>query len=189
MSEWSPDTRRVLRAYLRAIGAAEPLQRELAHRHGVAIGDVHALRVLRDLGEVPISRLGAALAVKPSSATNLVDRLEAAGLVARGSDPADRRMTTLRVTDRGHEALGDRALFESSGLVRRVERLAIGERLLLATLLERMLENRPGEASDEEAALASEPSAGSVATTGSVATAGRRTHTDRGSVQSAVSAR
>ena len=152
VSEWYPDTRRVLRAYLRAVASAEPLQRELARTYGVALGDLHALRRLRDLGDVPISRLGAALAIKPSSATNLVDRLEAAGLVERGADPADRRVTTLHLTARAHEALGDRALFESSGLVRRVERLTPGERLQLATLLERLLEPEPGEGADLEGA-------------------------------------
>lgn len=150
MSEWSPDTRRALRAYLRAVALADPLQRELAHTYGVTLGDLHALRLLRDLGEVPINRLGGALGLKPSSATNLVDRLEAAGLVERGADPADRRITTLRLTPRAHEALGDRALFESSGLVRRVERLTPGERLLLATLLERLLEGWPADDADPD---------------------------------------
>jgi DNA-binding MarR family transcriptional regulator len=143
--DWSPETRRALRAYIRAVALADPLQRDLARTYGVALGDLHALRLLRDLGEAPISRLGARLELKPSSATNLVDRLEAAGLVTRGTDPADRRVTTLALTPRAHEALGDRALVESSGLVRRVERLAPGERLLLASLLERLLEPEPGE--------------------------------------------
>jgi DNA-binding MarR family transcriptional regulator len=150
VSEWSPDTRRVLRAYLRAIAVAEPLERELARRYGVALGDVHSLRLLRDLGEVPISRLSAALCIKASRATNLVDRLEGAGLVERGADPADRRVTTLRLTARAQEALGDQALFESSDLARHVERLTPAERLLLATLLERMLERRPEDHAEPE---------------------------------------
>jgi DNA-binding MarR family transcriptional regulator len=141
VSEWSPDTRRVLRAYLRAVALADPLQRELARTYGVALGDLYALRLLRDLDAAPINRLGAALGLKPSSATKLVDRLEGAGLVERGDDPADRRVTTLRLTPRALEALGDRALFESTGLVRRVERLSSGEQLLLASLLERLLES------------------------------------------------
>ncbi len=166
MSEWSPETRRALRAYLRAVALADPLQRELARTYGVTLGDLHALRLLRDLGEVPINRLGAELGRKPSSATNLVDRLEAAGLVERGADPADRRITSLRLTPRAHEALGDRALFESSGLVRRVERLTPDERLLLATLLERLLE--PGPEDDAEPDETPAPR-----TTQSLAAAGR----------------
>lgn len=159
MVEWSPDTRRVLRAYLHAIAVAEPLQRELARRYGVAVGDLGALRALRDIGEAPISRLAAALRIRPSNATNLVDRLEGAGLVARGADPSDRRVTTLRLTDRAREALGDRALFEASGLPQRAERLSGGERLLLATLLERMLEQDPEADAEHEA----DPTAGPVA--------------------------
>ena len=148
MYEWSDETRRVLRAYLRAVAAATPLQQELARRYGIALGDVHALRVVRDIGEVPISRVCGALGIRPSNATNLVDRLEAAGLIERRVDPGDRRLTVVAVTARGQEALGDRALFASSDLVRGVERLTTGERFQLATLLERMLE---GAARDPDA--------------------------------------
>lgn len=143
MADWSPETRRVLRAYLDAVALAEPLQRELARTYGVALGDLHALRLLRDLGTVPIGRFGAALQLHPSSTTNLVDRLEGAGLVERGADPSDRRVTLLRLTERASDALGDRALVESSGLVARIERLGPGERIQLTTLLERLLEPGP----------------------------------------------
>ncbi len=145
MSEWSPETRRVLRAYLRAVASGEPLQRELARRYSLSLADLHALRALRDLGEVPISRLGAALGIRPSNATNLVDRLETAGLVERGADPADRRVTVLRLTPRARTALSDREVLASSGLSDRVERLTPAERLELASLLERVLEPGPHE--------------------------------------------
>ncbi len=143
MADWSADTRRALRAYLAAVALADPLQRELARTYGVALGDLHALRLLRDLGEVPINRLSAALSIKPSNSTKLVDRLEGAGLVERVADPADRRVTALRLTERANDALSDRSLVESSGLVARIERLAPGERLQLAALLERLLERGP----------------------------------------------
>jgi DNA-binding MarR family transcriptional regulator len=149
MGEWSPDTRRVLRAYLDAVAMAEPLQRELARMYGVALGDLHALRLLRDLGTVPIGRLGSVLQLHPSSATNLADRLEGAGLVERSADPSDRRVTLLRLTARASDALGDRALLESSGLVARIERLSPGERQQLATLLERLLEHGADEATPD----------------------------------------
>jgi hypothetical protein len=61
VDELSSDTRRVLRAHLRAVAAAEPLQRQLARTYDLALGDFHALRLLHDLGPMPIGRLGAAL--------------------------------------------------------------------------------------------------------------------------------
>jgi DNA-binding MarR family transcriptional regulator len=140
VAEWSPETRRMLRAYLDAAALAEPLQRELARTYGVALGDLRALRLLRDLGTVPIGHLGAALQVRPSSATSLADRLEGAGLVERSADPSDRRVTLLSLTERAADALGDRALVEGSGLVARLERLPPGERLQLASLLESLLQ-------------------------------------------------
>jgi DNA-binding MarR family transcriptional regulator len=157
MGEWSPDTRRVLRAYLDAAALAEPLQRELARMYCVALGDLHALRLLRDLGTVPIGRLGSVLQLHPSSATNLVDRLEGAGLVERSADPSDRRVTLLRLTARASDALGDHALVENSGLVARIERMSPGERLQLATLLERLLERRLEPGSTEGAATDETP--------------------------------
>lgn len=160
MADWSPDTRRALRAYLAAVALADPLQRELARTYGVALGDLHALRLLRDLGEVPINRLSAALSIKPSNATKLVNRLEGAGLVERIADPADRRVTALRLTERASDALSDRSLVESSGLVASIERLAPGERLQLAALLERLLERGPQavEATPEPTDAARTPS-------------------------------
>ncbi len=169
MPDWSADTRRLLRAYLRAIALAEPLQRELARRYGVALADMHALRVLRDMGCTPISRFGAVLSLKPSSATNLVDRLESAGLVERVPDGTDRRVTGVRVTPLGEGALDDRSLFESSGLVARVERFEPADRRQLAGLLERMLEAMPEEVATEHEAPAPAPAPRDEA----VATAGR----------------
>ncbi len=138
MAEFTPETRRLVRAYLHAVAVAEPLQRELARRYGLAIGDIHALRVLRDRGRLPISHLGAAVGVKPSNATNLVDRLEAAGLVVRSADGTDRRVTSVCLTSLAEEALSDRDLVESTGLVARFERLTAVERLQLAALLEQI---------------------------------------------------
>jgi DNA-binding MarR family transcriptional regulator len=138
MEAWTPEVRRVVRAYLRAVAAAEPFQRELARRYGLAIGDIGALRVLRDRGDLAISQLGGVLCMKASTATNLVDRLERAGLVGRGVDPADRRVTKVSLTPLAMEALGDHALVEEAGLIARMERLSREEQLELASLLERI---------------------------------------------------
>ncbi|MCA1724382.1 MAG: hypothetical protein LC748_09095 [Thermomicrobia bacterium] len=50
------DEDRALIAYVRAVILAEPLQLAILEKHGVRLAGLRALRVLRDLGTVPISR-------------------------------------------------------------------------------------------------------------------------------------
>jgi DNA-binding MarR family transcriptional regulator len=147
-----PRGRRVLRAYLRAVALAEPLQRELAARHGISLGDLHAVRVLARQGEVPISGFGAEIGVPRSTVTNLVDRLERAGLVDRRPSATDRRVTLVTLTRAGREAVEDTQLIRRSRVAAQLLSLEPGAQVLLAELLEQVISNpadpRP---SDEEA--------------------------------------
>jgi MarR family transcriptional regulator, 2-MHQ and catechol-resistance regulon repressor len=66
--------------------------------------------VLSRLHQAPGTRLRMVditrqLCVSKSGVTQLVDRLEEAGLVVRESCTSDRRLTYARLTDRGEEAL------------------------------------------------------------------------------------
>ena len=135
----SPIQRRMLRAFLRAVALAEPLQRELAASHGISLGDLYAVRVLARLGEVPVSRYGAELGIARSTITNLVDRLERVGLVARTSSPGDRRVTLVRLTVAGRDAMEARARFAESDVARRILTLEEAEQVALSEILERLL--------------------------------------------------
>ncbi|MDQ3931648.1 MAG: MarR family transcriptional regulator [Actinomycetota bacterium] len=59
------------------------------------------LLVLRGSGPVVQRRLSQALRCTPRHVTNLVDDLEAAGLVVRRPHPTDRRATLVELTERG----------------------------------------------------------------------------------------
>ncbi len=131
-------TRRMFAAFFRAAALAEPLQREIAARHGIALADLHALRVLELAGAIPVSGLGAELGLARSSATNLVDRLERAGLVDRSTLPGDRRVTLVRPSAAGYAALESFAVVRESDLVRRLLRLDDDDRAAFADLLERI---------------------------------------------------
>jgi DNA-binding MarR family transcriptional regulator len=131
-------TRRMFAAFLRAAALVEPLQREIAARHGIALADLHALRVLEVSGPVPVSRLGAELGLARSSATNLVDRLERAGLVDRATSPDDRRVTLVCPSAAGLAALESFAIVRDSDMTRRLLTLDEAERTALADLLERI---------------------------------------------------
>ena len=150
----SASERRTLRAFLRAFTLVEPLQRELAASHGISLGDLYAVRVLARLGEVPVSRYGAELGVPRSTITNLVDRLEHAGLVARVASPSDRRVTLVRLTETGQDAVEARTRISDSDVGRGILALDATDQTTLAELLERVVASQ----SEQDGAGASDPS-------------------------------
>lgn len=52
-------------------------------------------------GGLPMGKIGTRLQVHPTSVTNLVDRLERAGLVERRAHPTDRRAVIAEITQEG----------------------------------------------------------------------------------------
>jgi DNA-binding MarR family transcriptional regulator len=93
----------LVRTYGTAVRAIEALLRPL----GLTFSRFEILLVLSFArsGALPIMRLRDVLMVHGSSVTYLVDRLEAAGLVARASQPADRRVSLVKITDAGRDCV------------------------------------------------------------------------------------
>lgn len=80
---------------------------------GLSMSKLGVLTQLVEAGEpLPLSELAARLSCVRSNMTQLVDRLEADGLVRRVDDPADRRSVLAAVTRLGEErqVLGAREL-------------------------------------------------------------------------------
>lgn len=73
----------------------------------VTVSQFRLLRTLDGLGRVPSSTLATALRTAASSVTRLVDKLAAAGFVARGSDANSRSIVTVEVTNAGHAVVTD----------------------------------------------------------------------------------
>jgi DNA-binding MarR family transcriptional regulator len=91
---------------------------------GLSLPKLLALKALADAGDsLPLGQLAERLSCVKSNITQLVDRLEADGLVARQPDPGDRRARLAVLT-----AAGRKACQEGS----RIQHDA--ERALLATL-------------------------------------------------------
>lgn len=76
-----------------------------AGRQDLSLTSVATLSSIDRQGPQRITTLAAAQAVSQPSMTQLVQRLEQRGLVARGSDPADGRVALVSVTDQGRAAL------------------------------------------------------------------------------------
>jgi DNA-binding MarR family transcriptional regulator len=56
-------------------------------------------------GALPLSKIGERLMVHPTSVTNTIDRLEAAGLVRRQPNPKDGRGRLAEITDAGRDVV------------------------------------------------------------------------------------
>src|SRR6266487_6131059 len=100
------DTERTgLFAVLHASGVLETRVESKLSDVGLSIAKLAALHVLAGAGEsLPLGQLAERLSCVKSNVTQLVDRLEADGLVSRAADPADRRSWLAVLTDKGRHA-------------------------------------------------------------------------------------
>lgn len=67
----------------------------------VSLPQFRLLLIAAGLGRVPSSRIASAAMMPASSVTRLADKLEAAGLLRRGTDPRSRSIVTIEVTEAG----------------------------------------------------------------------------------------
>jgi DNA-binding MarR family transcriptional regulator len=106
---------------------------------GLSLAKLQALKALADAGgSVPLGQLAERLACVKSNITQLVDRLEADGFVARESHPKDRRTRLAVLT-----AAGRKACTEGTRLMQESERNLLGtlsrdEARQLGSLLEKI---------------------------------------------------
>lgn len=89
----------LMRAHQIALSRAEALLKP----HDITFARYETLMLLHfsRRQSLPMSVLGSRLQVHQTSVTNAVDRLEAAGLVARRPHPEDRRSTLVEITPAG----------------------------------------------------------------------------------------
>jgi DNA-binding MarR family transcriptional regulator len=101
----------------------------------VSPSQLRALRVLMRHGAMRLSELSGHLHIAARSTTEVVDALEARGLVERRPDPGDRRATLVEVTEHGASVLD--AIREARGTEaeRVFDRLSPTDRAHLARIL------------------------------------------------------
>ena len=103
-----------------------------------------ALATIARHGPLTPSELATRERVQRPTATRLLDRLEAPGLVARTADPADRRSSLVAVTPAGEALLAEVRTRKDAYLARRLRALSPEDRATLrraSEILERMLED------------------------------------------------
>jgi DNA-binding MarR family transcriptional regulator len=103
---WSPDVSDAMAAatsimraqqmVLAAVdGALRPFGLTFARYEGLV------LLLFSRKGSLPLGKMGPRLMIHPTSVTNIIDRLEAQGLVRRVPHPTDGRTTLAEITDEG----------------------------------------------------------------------------------------
>ena len=121
------------------------VRRLRAERRGLSLSQVTVLGLLDRAGSASISDLAAADRVRPQSMAATVAAMQAAGLIDRSADAADRRRVLITLTAAGRAALADDRARRVGWLAAAIERdLAPRERRDLAravALLRRLTED------------------------------------------------
>ncbi len=140
--------------------ALAPDEAELASRLRLAVTRLHrrlrqqtagaltpsqssALSSIERLGSPTLGELAVHESVQPPSMTRIVTGLEKLGYVARGSDPTDRRVARVRVSESGRTVLRQGRSRKDAFLAGQLHRLDPVEREELSnltTLLERLVD-------------------------------------------------
>jgi DNA-binding MarR family transcriptional regulator len=104
---------------------------------GLSLPAYKLLRALEN-SEQSMREVSDALHVSPRTVTDMIDGLEARGLVARGPHPADRRVTLLRLTPEGQRQLAAAAALAEQSHRAAMSALSSQEQDTLRGLLDRV---------------------------------------------------
>ncbi|NRQ38120.1 MarR family transcriptional regulator [Nonomuraea sp. NN258] len=125
----------------------EPRVERVFTAHGLRQGEFDVLAALRRSGPpytlIP-SELSAVLMMSRAGMTNRIDRLEAAGLVERSLDPADRRSFLVRLTDEGLRIIDETLTEHASNLAGLAAPLTARDADDLARILRKLLDAQKG---------------------------------------------
>lgn len=106
----------------------------------ISLPQFRLLLVLQERGKSTSTECAHALGVVGSTVTRLADRLDASGHLVRGSDPTNRSVVTLSLTDRGRKLVRQVTARRRRELSRVLDRLDPAERAACATTLRNLHE-------------------------------------------------
>ncbi len=145
----------LLRLWLRLLGTTMLIERELAQRLRQRFGcSLARFDLMAQLAKSPegltMSALSKRLMVTNGNVTGLVRRLVEEGLVARRTDPGDRRLQRVRITSEGLVLFGRMAAAHGRWVAELLGDLSAEERRTLSALLARVKAAGVGRWDDHE---------------------------------------
>jgi DNA-binding MarR family transcriptional regulator len=111
------------------------LFRSLSPSDGLSLTAAATLATLDRSGPCRLTALAAHEGVTQPAMTQLVDRLQRAGLLGRVPDPADGRVVQVRITEEGRALLARRRAVRAERVAGLLARLSPGEQALLTAAL------------------------------------------------------
>jgi DNA-binding MarR family transcriptional regulator len=112
--------------------------RSLSPRDGLSLTAAATLSTLERSGPCRLTWLAAREGVTQPAMTQLIARLQDAGLVDRATDPADGRVAQIRLTDGGRATLARRRAVRADRMAELLAGLTPGERDALAAAVPAM---------------------------------------------------
>ncbi len=103
---------------------------------GATVGQIALLAAIREEPGIGVRELAKRERMSAPAMSGYVDRLEAAGLVARGAVEGDRRRVGIRLTDQGRRLLRSTRRLRTAWLAERIRRLPEEELAALEAALE-----------------------------------------------------
>lgn len=131
-------TNPTLRALRRILRAADIGGRQLASATGLTPSQLLVLREIERRGESTPGAVASALQFGQATITNILDRLEASGLVSRQRSEKDRRQVRLLTTAKGQEILDAAPDLLQQQFSERFAALASWEQAMILASLERL---------------------------------------------------
>ena len=117
----------------------------------VTLPQFRMLVMLASRGESKLVALADALAVNPSTALRMVERLSAAGLISRRVNPASRREVVLRLTAAGEQIVDEVTARRREEIAQIVQRMPVRHRAGLVRALRAFTEAGMEPAADGQA--------------------------------------
>lgn len=147
----------ILRSLRRITRAIDLYSRKLAARFGLTGPQLVCLRALEANGPSTPSELSRQVELSQATMTGILDRLEAAGLVLRARNQADRRRVSVTLTPAGQNLLENAPSALQESLRGQLSALPLEEQRQISVTLQRVVEMMGAEEIPASPVLTSGP--------------------------------
>ena len=143
----------------RIIRAVDRHSQALKKLHGLTVPQLLVLRALESGQEIGVTEVARSVSLSPPTVTNILDRLEARGLVTRRRAEADKRKVIVTASEPALQILATRPSLLQVEFVDRFNQLAEWEQTLMLSCVQRIASMMDAEGIDAEPLLSPEQSA------------------------------